>query len=69
MKTFIYWNVQAHKSHTEIRSLMNKEANGEPYKFAIVPSISKYIFLIVIIVITSFLYLMTYYNIFCHDCQ
>lgn len=36
MKTFIYWNVEAKKNEAEIKEVMNKEANGEPYKFAIV---------------------------------
>lgn len=36
MKTFIYWNVQAKKSEAEIKKLMDKEAKGEPYKYAIV---------------------------------
>ena len=36
MKTFIYWNVEAKKSETEIKEVMDKEANNEPYKYAIV---------------------------------
>ena len=36
MKTFIYWNVKAKKSEVEIKKMMNKEAKGEPYKYAIV---------------------------------
>jgi hypothetical protein len=38
MKTFIYWNVQAKKSEAEIKELMKREANGEPYRYAIVNS-------------------------------
>jgi len=36
MKTFIYWNVHAKKSADYIKNLMDKEANGEPYRYAIV---------------------------------
>lgn len=32
----IYWNKDAKKSRKEIRSLMDKEANGEEYMYAIV---------------------------------
>ena len=34
--TFIYCNVEAKKSETEIKEVMDKEANNEPYKYAIV---------------------------------
>lgn len=36
MKHFIYWNKTAKKSKEEIKSIMDKEANGEEYMYAIV---------------------------------
>ena len=36
MKYFIYWNKTAKKSKKEIKSMMDKEANGEEYMYAIV---------------------------------
>jgi len=38
MKRFIYWNVKAKKSEAEIKKLMDIEANGQPYEYAIVNS-------------------------------
>ena len=38
MKHFIYWNQTAKKSKEEIKSIMDKQANGEEYKYAIVDS-------------------------------
>ena len=36
MKHFIYFNKIAKKSKEEIKSIMDKEANGEEYMYAIV---------------------------------
>ena len=36
MKHFIYWNQTTKKSEEEIKSIMDKQANGEEYKLAIV---------------------------------
>jgi hypothetical protein len=36
MKYFIYWNKTAKKSRNEIKSIMDKEANGEEYMYCIV---------------------------------